>query len=306
MIIRQEQENKIFKYLGSLKNYICTSNQNGNFDINRYCENFFAELLNMIYDINLENLNNEKYNFPAVDLGDKNARICFQVTATNDFRKLQETIEKFKKHNLQIEFDNLYFLILGNRNKYRKEIFFNNIRYDYNKFVMDFDTLNSDIRNIKNIEKINSIVSFLESNLSLSGELKSFGEEVFKNNVMIVIKEEIRENLKKMLSIISVMGIIRFDIKQTLESIKCTEFRTRTYSFPFYYKMSLSRYNKIEAELIDNKCEFSSYIIKLYNQFALWNERGDLYNISRDEYPDFKKYILEELNRWDIENNQEE
>lgn len=54
-------------------------NRNGLFDINKYCEDVFCGLLNIVYDLNLNNLNCIAYNFPATDLGDYNKRICFRV-----------------------------------------------------------------------------------------------------------------------------------------------------------------------------------------------------------------------------------
>lgn len=57
-------------------------NRNGLFDINKYCEDMFCGLLNIVYELDLINLNKIDYNFPAVDLGDYNKRTCFQVTST--------------------------------------------------------------------------------------------------------------------------------------------------------------------------------------------------------------------------------
>jgi len=60
-------------------------------------EDLSRSLLNEIYDYQLENLNYEKNNYPGIDLGDKENNIGFQVTSRRDIRKIQDSLEKFKK-----------------------------------------------------------------------------------------------------------------------------------------------------------------------------------------------------------------
>lgn len=64
-------------------------------DINRTAENLVLRLLNTAYDYNLKNLNWDQNNYPAVDLGDQNRGIAFQVTASGDLKKIKDTVEKF-------------------------------------------------------------------------------------------------------------------------------------------------------------------------------------------------------------------
>lgn len=62
-------------------------------DINTLLETAFKEILNIIYDYNLINLNN-KYLYPAIDLGDESAKIAFQVTSEKSIQKIKDTIKK--------------------------------------------------------------------------------------------------------------------------------------------------------------------------------------------------------------------
>ena len=87
------------------------------YDINKVSENLCANLLNEIYGYLLINLNPEKRNFPAVDLGCDVKKIAFQITATKEADKVKEkiesTLEKFVNHNLQSRFtDGVRFLFL--------------------------------------------------------------------------------------------------------------------------------------------------------------------------------------------------
>lgn len=40
-------------------------------DISIISEDFFAKVLNLVYSFDLKNLNNEKSNYPGIDIGDK-------------------------------------------------------------------------------------------------------------------------------------------------------------------------------------------------------------------------------------------
>jgi hypothetical protein len=72
-------------------------------DINRTAENLALRLLNMAYDYNLKNLNWDQNNYPAVDLGDQKRGIAFQLTASDDLKKIKETVAKFYAPALSAE-----------------------------------------------------------------------------------------------------------------------------------------------------------------------------------------------------------
>jgi WD40 repeat protein len=83
-------------------------------DINRTAENLTLRLLNMAYDYNLKNLNWDQNNYPAVDLGDHECGIAFQVTASADLKKIKDTVVKFyAPDGLHKEFSRgLYFFFV--------------------------------------------------------------------------------------------------------------------------------------------------------------------------------------------------
>lgn len=66
-----------------------------------------------MYQINLINMNIIKVNFPAIDLGDKKARVCFQITSDGSSSKLKDTIKTFDRHDLSVDFSNLIFLCIS-------------------------------------------------------------------------------------------------------------------------------------------------------------------------------------------------
>ena len=70
------------------------------YDSNIISEDFFAGLINIIYDLNLQK-NNTKKNSASVDLVDETKKVAYQVTSINTQVKIQKTIDSFIKHKLK-------------------------------------------------------------------------------------------------------------------------------------------------------------------------------------------------------------
>lgn len=83
------------------------------FDLNRYLEDFFKDILNIVYGYKLKNLNEDRSNNPGLDLGDEAAKVAFQVTSTKTSDKINKTLEKAAK---QVgKFPKIYVLILQDK-----------------------------------------------------------------------------------------------------------------------------------------------------------------------------------------------
>lgn len=166
MLKRKELLEEVHTFLGTLSHYIEFENANGYFDINTFCEDVFCGLLNIIYELRLENLNKIKVNFPAVDLGDSQKRVCFQVTSTSEKKKIVDTIRKFSNNNLSKDFNELNILILGSKKKYSKglpeecEI----TEFDMDRNIIDLKDL-SKIINGLSINRIEDVLSYLRRNI---------------------------------------------------------------------------------------------------------------------------------------------
>lgn len=91
----------------------CAVNQ---YDLNLVLENFFKELLNLTYGINLSNLNAKRSNVPGLDLGDPAAKIAYQVTSRSDAAKIKETLRKITAAQ-HAEYDEIRILVIGERKK---------------------------------------------------------------------------------------------------------------------------------------------------------------------------------------------
>ncbi|NUJ97800.1 SMEK domain-containing protein [Candidatus Gracilibacteria bacterium] len=148
----------------SLKNVI------GLFDSNRVAQDFFCGLFSLVFGYNnlkeLDKLNGIP-NYPAIDLGDIDNKIAFQITTDSSSDKIKETISKFIKHKLYEKYDKLIIFIIGDKQKSYTTKFNTKDLFVFNKDndIWDDNFLISEIDKINDIKKLDEISNFLMENL---------------------------------------------------------------------------------------------------------------------------------------------
>ena len=180
---REEQIKKIARYFSVLSNEIDHLNSLNLYDINIVAETFFAHLLNLIFDLNLVNINNIAKNATAIDLVDKAKGVCIQVTSENTSGKIKETIKSYLNVKLYTTYPTLQFMFLKEKKAYKttfdtKGLFV----FDYVSNVFDTKDLCKVINTLSE-EKVDSIYEYLNSQLSLDGTIKTH----FSNEVETII-----------------------------------------------------------------------------------------------------------------------
>ncbi|WP_297333679.1 SMEK domain-containing protein [Flavobacterium sp.] len=173
----------------------------GNYHINIHSENFLVPLLNEVFGLELENLNStKKKNFPAIDLADFKNRVAFQVTSTSSFDKIKSTLETFAKHELQNEFDVLYFYILTERKPQYNDanltdIIPENFVFESGEHIIDRDVILQKINAISSTPKIHAISKLYEHEFSdIQIEQRKLK---FENGYLNNEPEEISPNMVK-------------------------------------------------------------------------------------------------------------
>ena len=91
---RQKNFNFIEKNLEILADRIKTRGKLNILDLNIHSEPFYRDLLNLVYDLNLESTNANIANAEAIDLIDRDNKILVQVSATRTKDKIESTLEK--------------------------------------------------------------------------------------------------------------------------------------------------------------------------------------------------------------------
>lgn len=153
-------------HLSVLRYLVKSNSKQGRYDLGKQAENFFRELLNLIYGWQLKNMNAIQKNYPAIDLGDRDARICVQVTAENSSKKIAETLDTFLRHKLDAQYDRLIVLLLTDKKAYRRSFDAQNkIQFDPKKHIWDTDDLLTAIE-AQSLPKLQQLSELIEAELT--------------------------------------------------------------------------------------------------------------------------------------------
>ena len=165
MLATADKKTDLAFRFATLNAYVSLNSSLSLFDIHRNMETFFVTLLNMLYGWNLVDLNIEKANHPAIDLGDIDKGLAVQVTADGSTTKMKETISKLEKHGLNETYKIILFVIISAQQK--RDIPPN----AYEIRVINLIDILCDICNVVNKEKFNNIYEYCKS------EIKSICDE---------------------------------------------------------------------------------------------------------------------------------
>ena len=113
-----ELENEIRDLVSRLIIQVSIAAKQTRTDINLVSEDAWMPILREIFHApKLENLNRHHKNYPGIDLGDTENRICFQVTATTNLEKVKDTVRMYIEKRYFNIFDDLYVFILQKRQR---------------------------------------------------------------------------------------------------------------------------------------------------------------------------------------------
>ena len=162
------------------------------YDANIFSEHTLCELLNIIFDYHLVNANLIAANFPSVDLIDKTYKVAIQVTSTSQKNKVQTTLTKFSEKRLYLEYDKIYIIILGNKQKkYPNLLVPPEISFESAEQVLDFKSLLNIIARLplKRIEKIAALLN--------REEIKPISKRRISNATILKRKLSLKKRLQK-------------------------------------------------------------------------------------------------------------
>lgn len=162
MLTRGKLFAEIVDSLGHLSFVLDARSAVGLFDLNKYCEDFAKDLLNLIYDYDLKNLNEKRSNEPGLDLGDERNRIGIQVTTQKKSDKINNTLEKLTDDQKK-EYKRIIVFILGKKQGSYKGVnpgLASGISFDINNDIIDFYDLERDILTLQ-VAKVQEIYDFM-------------------------------------------------------------------------------------------------------------------------------------------------
>lgn len=165
MLVRSEQIRSITKKLSEFTTYVKLSNDLDRTDVNRDAEYFYCKPLSILLGGEFKNLNSEERNYPAVDLGNSEKRICVQVTSTNNRTKIQKTLDKFFSNKQEKLFDRVIVLIIGEKQNYRNAFKVQKgFKFSMKDDVWDSARLLQEIQDLPD-EKLAEVAAYLSSQI---------------------------------------------------------------------------------------------------------------------------------------------
>lgn len=181
-------------------------------DLNIHSENFFASLLNLLFDLELNNVNTDKHNIESIDLIDIKNKIVVQVSTTATKQKIEKTLSKpiLKDYT---DFS-LWFIFIGNKDcgtlmkgKYKNPY---EISFKPQENIFYLKKMLSIIQNLS-IEKIKEIYDLVKKEIGFTPDIvkydtdlakvinalskDNFQNEEFPNKLDFEIEEKIKFNL---------------------------------------------------------------------------------------------------------------
>jgi hypothetical protein len=85
----------------------------GHTDINVISENVLRDLFRIVYSLpELRNLNQERRNYPGIDLADDTKGVAFQITATPDLSKIKETLQTVLRAGLEVKYPRIRIYVI--------------------------------------------------------------------------------------------------------------------------------------------------------------------------------------------------
>jgi hypothetical protein len=137
-------------------------------DTNVVAENFYRDLLNLVYGYHLKNANHEKQNTAVIDLFDEDKHLAIQVTSDNSSTKIHDTINSFNEGSPYKSYNRLIMLIITTKRDFPKAKFNNigNSLFSKDNDIIDVSTILKDISDFK-LDKLQQIETFIVNEVSL-------------------------------------------------------------------------------------------------------------------------------------------
>lgn len=260
---------KIKTLLNILKGEIKDSGKLNLLDINVHTENFFRDLLNLIYGWQLQNMNQWNQNAAGGDLWYDGGKLVIQVSSTATKDKIQSSIDKLSAE----QFDGYRFKFLridGDVIKLRKVSFntHDDIVFDPSVDVIDISTLLKDTVHLG----IDSIKKVYE--LCVKEIIPKDTPKVTETDLAIVVKA-LATNVKDWAKD---RRPIEFDIEKKID-FNHLEGKKRLIND---YKLYIGKLNAVYGEFVDNATDYSFIILQnlsdMYSRYLGQYESNALFD----------------------------
>ena len=157
--------NYIDEKLHTLAYRITTGGKLNMLNLHMHSENFYLHLFNLLYNYELENLNQSLQNVEAIDLIDHTNKIVTQVSATNTKSKIESALKK-DIVNQYSDYTFKFISIAKDASKLKKNTFINphSISFNPSKDIYDITSILNKI-SFSDIDRQKEIYQFIKKEL---------------------------------------------------------------------------------------------------------------------------------------------
>ena len=197
-------------------------------DVHMHSENFYRDLMNLLYDWSLDNINNSIQNVEAIDLIDYNKKIIVQISATVTKAKIEKSLDKkIIEEYAQRGYKFKFVSIAENADKLRKQNYQNpyGVGFKPQNDIFDISSLEKDIIDFQT-EKMERVCQFIKAELGNMPDSISFNSDLA--------------------TIINILAEVKLDSDEPLGNINMYE---------------------IDKKILFNKLDIASMIINDYKIF---------------------------------------
>lgn len=261
-------------------------------DLNLHCENFYLELLNLIYGLSLQNLNTVRQNVEGIDLIDDVNKLIVQVSSTSTKQKIESTLSKeiFKKYN---EYRFRFISISKPADNLRKAIFKNpyNISFDAEDDIYDIPVILRHISSL-GIDKQKELYEFIK---------KELGREVdtirVDSDLAVIINILSKESLNNIEQDINVNS---FEIQKKIiyNELDITEMIIDDYKI--YYSHLEKKYKEFDKQGVNKSFSVLQAIRTQYIKLCIKRDYDNNDMLFLNIMENIRKMILESDNYIDI------
>ena len=164
MIMSGQYLNYIIREISVLRYEISSKNLLSLTDDSIHMQNFMRDLLNIAFGYELVNLNDERKNFPGLDLGDEGRSIGFQITATKSGQKVRETINTCVNNECCHKYKNLkFFIVTEKQGSYTIDNNNDIFTFFPDNDILDFDDYYRYVLSLSDLSKRKKICEYISS-----------------------------------------------------------------------------------------------------------------------------------------------
>jgi hypothetical protein len=210
-------KNKIEHALAYIVTRVKLSNKLNFTDINIVAEDFFKDLLNLVYGFNLQNANAKKPNESAIDIYFTAEKIAYQITSQNKPQKIRQSVDSFIKSKKHEQFSKFAILSITDQRKCNSDGLADLGEFGVEGSYINISDLEKDIFYNCDTDKLELIAEFLSYETNPHAKKKDAKQKTF-----------VDEKLKSLHIVDQILTVLnKFD------GFKCIHPRTLSKLYPF-------------------------------------------------------------------------